>query len=158
MHLVQTYFEKRDKIIGFQLSFFCTTGSVKTLVSVRHLLHLLPIEVFNFYSKFHFFNCSNFIQQLRIIINCTRINPVFRKVHLITDLSELPMWLMDGFLVFFFLEGGGEQCAYTLIPLWLTCGSHAGWWGGGDSELQKTQIVQKISNFHKGGREHWQPF
>ena len=33
-------------------------------------------------------------------------------IALIGGSSELPMWLTDGFLVTF-LEGGGEQCAYT---------------------------------------------
>ena len=37
-------------------------------------------------------------------------------------LVELPMWLTDGFSVTFFGRWRG-QCAYTLIPVWLTCGS-----------------------------------
>ena len=37
-------------------------------------------------------------------------------------LVELPMWLTDGFLLTFFGRWRG-QCAHTLIPVWLTCGS-----------------------------------
>ena len=37
-------------------------------------------------------------------------------------LVELPMWLTDGFSVTFFGRWRG-QCAHTLIPVWLTCGS-----------------------------------
>ena len=55
-------------------------------------------------------------------------------------LVELPMWLTDGFSVTF-LEGGGEQCAYTLVTcssrvahaahVWhLTCMVITIWWRG----------------------------
>ena len=63
------------------------------------------------------------------------------------------MWLTDSFLLTFFGRWRG-QYTYTLIPVWLTCGAHAGWWGGGHSELRKAQKVQKTCNFYKGGGEH----
>ena len=37
-------------------------------------------------------------------------------------LVELPMWLTDSFSVTFFGRWRG-QCAHTLIPMWLMCGS-----------------------------------
>ena len=58
------------------------------------------------------------------------------------------------------MEGGGRQCAYTLIQVQLPytvinvqdCG------GGGHSELRKTQKVWNTLNFFKGGRDHKLPY
>ena len=66
------------------------------------------------------------------------------------------MWLTDGLLVTSFGRWKG-QCTYTLIPVWLMCGSRTQLLTcrivGAHSELCKTCKVWKTSNFYKGSRE-----
>ena len=67
-------------------------------------------------------------------------------------LVELPMWLTDGFSVTFFGRWRG-QCAYTLILVWLTCGSRTRWLtcklGGGGKQTSENSESLENSNFYK---------